>query len=224
MDQNNATSRGLRPTRRQWCIFGAYTSTVVAVASFARVVEARGGGWTIVPAALLLSPWLLGILIIAFDRPGPLRNWMGPVLLSLFYPGVALWYDVASLAEWVRFGQYPAWAFAVFLNVVFLGGFTAYIVSMGPRRCPRCSRRALIPLLRLGKQEQRTAKTRWCAACGAQLWRDLEGQWRPERRKTWLDAARERGDVAADPGPPPAPSTPHCLEEARVADRVKSEG
>lgn len=191
------TRCGLQTTPRQGAIFGLYSAASIAAAVYAPRYGA--GGINVVPVLQLLSPWLLGVALIVFDRPGPLRNWMAPLLLSLFYPTAALCYDAAALADWARFGHAPPWFVPAALNVTCLGGFAIYLHSMYPKRCPTCDRRALIPLLRLGTREKRTSKTRWCACCGAKLWRDDRGQWQPERRRTWLDSEKAGEETPADP-------------------------
>jgi hypothetical protein len=55
--------------------------------------ELRTGLIEAVPLAVLYSPWLLGLLVIVLDRTGPVRNWLGPMLNSLCYPALGLWYD-----------------------------------------------------------------------------------------------------------------------------------
>ena len=195
MAQVLETRCGLQATRRQYWIFGVYSVVAIAAAAYGR---AQGeGSLNIVPILLLLSPWLLGVALIAFDRPGPLRNWMAPLLLSLFYPIATLWYDAAALSDWARFGHAPPWFLTAALNVTCLGGFAIYLRSLYPRRCPACERRALIPLLRLSKQEKETRKTRWCACCGAKRWRDDRGQWQPESSPTWVDPEKTPEEIPA---------------------------
>lgn len=205
MAQILETRSGLQATPRQCWIFGLYAAVVMTATVF--VPKQGTGSLNSVPMLQLLSPWLLGLALIVFDRPGPLRNWLAPLLLSLFYPIAALWYDAASIADWARFGHPPQWIFAAALNVICLGGFAIYLRSLYPTRCPECDRRALIPLLRLGKQEKRTNRTRWCACCGVQLWRGDSSEWQRERRQTWLTSDETPVDRTA----------PHCMELERPA-------
>jgi hypothetical protein len=162
-------------------------------------IERRTGLIQAIPLAVLYSPWLLGLLVIVLDCPGPIRNWLGPLLISLFYPALGFWYDWTALDAWIRHGDRPAWVYLVPVNGVLLFGFVAYVARMAPKRCPRCQRRSLIALLRLFAQEKRTVNTHWCASCGAQLWKDPEGRWQNERRQTWLDAAELRAEMPAAP-------------------------
>jgi hypothetical protein len=193
---------GLKPTRRHGLIFLLYVA--IAVVAFVKLleIERRTGLVHALPLAALYSPWLLGLLIIGLDRPGPVRNWLGPLVLSLFYPALGLWYVWDAATAWVRFGRPPAWHVVVPITVIVLTGFAAFLVRMYPRGCPKCEERSLIPLTRLIKEEKRSAKTWWCASCGAKLWKDREGQWQKERRKTWLDAA-EAADAAPAQEPRP---------------------
>jgi hypothetical protein len=195
MDQNTEHPYGLLPTRRHGAILALFLALLsAALIPFSALVRVSGGANTPFLVALLV-PWLLGTLIVMFDRPGPVRNWAGPLLISLFYPTLALSYDWAIVAQWVRSGSPPDLRVALVGNVALLGGFSLYAASMLPRRCPACGQRGLIPLLRLWRQERRTSKTRWCASCKGMYWRDRGGVWREERRKTWLDTARERPGV-----------------------------
>jgi hypothetical protein len=164
-------------------------------------IERRTGLVQAVPLAALYTPWLAGLLIILLDRRGPVRNWLGPLLISLFYPALGFWYDSLALEAWVREGTRPAWVFLVPVNGVLIFGFAMYLAKMYPKHCPRCQRRSLIALLRLFGQEKRTAKTYWCASCGAKLWKDREGRWQNERRRTWLDTAEVPAAAAGSPEP-----------------------
>jgi hypothetical protein len=98
----------------------------------------------------------------------------------------------------VQHGRTPAFLPTLLLNLVVLGQLVAYRTRLIPSRCPSCQRRSLIPLMRLFQTEARSANTHWCAACGGQFWKDVDGTWRTERRKTWLD----RRDDAASPAVP----------------------
>ena len=197
MDQNTESPSGLLPTRRHGAILALYLALLSAVLiPFSALVRVIGEANTTFLVALL-SPWLLGTLIVVFDRPGPVRNWAGPLLLSLFYPTLALSYDWVIVAQWVRSGSPPDLRVPLVGNVLLLGGFSMYAASMLPRRCPACNHRSLIPLLRLWRKERRTAKTRWCASCGGKYWKDRKGVWQEERRRTWLDTARECPRVEA---------------------------
>jgi len=180
MDQAADLNRGLATTSRQRRIFALYAVTMLVLCSGAIALRQRAGGYNLLPLLLLFAPWLLGVLVVLLDRPGPLRNWMGPLLVSLFYPCIALWYDGAALVAWFRLGHAPAWAFAVPFNALLLGGFLAYLTRVYPRRCPDCGQRSLVPFVRLGKKDGRTRQTRGCASCGVHLCKDDQGRWQHE--------------------------------------------
>jgi hypothetical protein len=151
----------------------------------------RRGGTDVVGACvatvLLGSPWLLGLLVMAFDRPGPLRNWVISSLLVLFSPALALHYDWTLARDYCQVGSLPSPLLILSLNLFFLGSYAVYWRAMGPQPCPSCHRRSLIPLMHLWGQTPRTSKTRWCASCGSLFWRIGAGPWQKERRRTWLD-------------------------------------
>lgn len=189
MDQPTDPKLELTPTARQCWIFGLYAATMLFLCTMVMVLRQRTGGYNVLPLLLLLAPWFLGCFVVLLDRPGLLRNWLGPLLLSLFYPCLALWYDGAALVRWVQLGQPPVWAFAAVLNALLLGGFLVYLSAVYPKRCPDCGQRSLVPLLRLGKQEKQARKTRWCASCGAKLSKDDEGHWQHEHAAFQRDAA-----------------------------------
>lgn len=168
--------------RRQMILVG-YSALLAAV-----VAQAPGGGpdsagaWALV----LLSPLMLGTLIASFDRPGPVRNWAVILSLSLCYPAIAVAFD-ANLAVGVwRSGEWPSPWRPLAFNFLIGAPYVAFLARMWPRRCPGCSERALIPLLRPGGQSGRLNGTRCCAACAGLYWRDHAGHWRPERRATWV--------------------------------------
>jgi len=142
-------------------------------------------------AILLLSPPLIALLVIFIDREGPLRNWAVLFLLVLLYPAVALNHDAVVLFEYLAYGRTPALWPTLLLNLSLLPASVLCGRKMVPRSCPSCGRHTLVPLMRLLKKEKRSANTRWCASCGGQFWKDAEGNWRVERRKTWWDARNE---------------------------------
>jgi hypothetical protein len=152
-------------------------------------------------ASLLLTPPLLALLVACFERPGPIKNWAVTLLLCLFLPVLLLNHDFVVVHDYLVNGKRPTvWA-TVLMNVVILTSTLPYVSRLVPRRCPSCTQRALVPLLRLFKRDKRTANTRWCASCGGKLWRDREGTWRVERRSTWLDTPVETGTPTTENPP-----------------------
>jgi hypothetical protein len=174
-------------------------------------------------AILLVSPWLLGILVLLVERKGPVKYWAAPLLLSATSPALAICHNWLILEAWRSTGVVPHAIISLLINVVLVGTFSLFFASMYPGCCPRCGHRALIPLRTLWGGNSRTPKTRWCGSCGAQYWRDNEGLWQKERRATWIDSigpagAEERtagsapaetpeeGTPSAQPGPYTGPS------------------
>ena len=177
----------LQPKSRYGVIFGLYLCLFLLINSVLLATHRAVRGVNVLPLAFLFCMWLFGLLIVLLDRPGPVRNWAGPFLLSLCCPYVAFWYDSEAALYWVLLSRTPAWPQLLTINVLLLGGFAVYFRRMYPKCCPNCSRRSLIPLLRLTRTEKRLARTRWCASCGETHWGDAEGNWHKERRRTWVD-------------------------------------
>ncbi|MDR3634593.1 MAG: hypothetical protein P4L84_12375 [Isosphaeraceae bacterium] len=190
--EKRPTLNGLRPTSRQGAIFGLYVCLFLVVDGVIVASHRVIGGVNVLPLIFMFCLWLLGLLIVLLDRPGPVRNWAGPFLVSLSCPYVALWYDGEAILHWARSAPLPPWHHIVLINGLLLGGFGVYFVRMYPRSCPSCGLRSLIPLLRLTRVEKRLSRTRWCASCGETLWKDAEGRWQKERRRTWVEASLAR--------------------------------
>lgn len=189
--QVNARPRGLRLTIRHQMILVVYFALVLMIVN-AQHAKAGSVGWEDGTLwALLLSPWILGGLVMLLDQPGPIRNWAVSGLLMCFSPALTIQHDYYALKGLIETGRIAHPLQSLLFNAFFLGSFAVYWYHMGIARCPQCERRALIPLMRLWGQAPRTTKTRWCASCGALLWRHADGSWRKERRRTWLDEVRE---------------------------------
>lgn len=133
---------------------------------------------------LMISPWIMGMMIMIFDRQGPGRNWLGPVVHSLFYPIALVVYDSVVLERWMRTGSLSTPFIAATVNILLVGCWVFFCHYLWPRRCPTCNRRGLVPLMPLVWQEKRSNSTHWCAACGSQFWKNAR-TWEPERRRTW---------------------------------------
>ena len=169
------------PTSRQAWIF-LVTLTVLALASTLQI------SWVFL---LLISPWVLGMIMMIFDRGGPVRNWFGPVIHSAFYPLALVTYNAIVVQEWMKVGFLPHPAIVAFVNTALLGCFLFFVHYLWPRRCPVCKHNRLLPLVPLVFREQRSNATHWCASCGKQFWKN-QGAWEPERRRTWWDYARRQ--------------------------------
>jgi hypothetical protein len=221
MGPGQAHNVGFRFTFRHFVILSAYFAILLKVV----IPLIKYAGYTrigpIVLLAVLLSPPLLALLVAIIERPGPLKNWGLTLLLCLFFPMLVLYHDVAVVHNYLVSGRRPTLWATVLINAVILTNTLPYAGRMVPRPCLNCRRRTLVPLLRLFKKDKRTAKTCWCASCGAKFWKDREGTWRPERRKTWLDAPAEpltspiqaspaeRSRVSGTPHRPPGEPVAH---------------
>jgi hypothetical protein len=203
MDQGQAHNVGFRFTLRHLIILSVHCAVLFKVV----IPLIKFAGYTrtgsIVLAALLVSPPLMALLVALIERPGPLKNWALSLLLCLFFPLLVLNHDIAVAHDYLVSGRWPTLWATFLINLVILANTLPYAGRMVPRPCPTCRRRTLVPLLRLYKQDKRTAKTCWCASCGGKFWKDREGTWRVERRKTWHDAQAKPSTSAGarSPGP-----------------------
>jgi hypothetical protein len=161
---------------------------------------------------ILLLPWAAGILLLAIGRAGPLKNWAVPWLISFSFPAVIIKYGVHLTRMGASLGSTSSPAVVAFFFVVPALWYLQFLARMSPKRCPGCGRASSIPLMKIGKQDQRSANTRWCAGCGAKYWRDRQGVWKVEKRTTWYDREMRQGESktagAAARSGPPAPAAP----------------
>ena len=137
---------------------------------------------------ILISPWVLGMMVMIFDRAGPVRNWFGSVLHSVFYPLALITFNWCVVDQWKRYDWLPHPVLLVSINLLLLACLGFCFRYLRPRRCPSCLHRGMIPLMPWLFREERSNSTHWCALCGSQYWKK-EGAWEPERRKTWWDFA-----------------------------------
>jgi hypothetical protein len=151
-----------------------------------RTTGARGpAGFLLL--GLLVAPWVLGMLVLIAVRSGPVKNWAVPVLLSITVPAMLLYHDAMMLLSSKSLFTLPMLMMTAVLNIGFLYWFAKFTAHMSPRVCPGCGKKTLIPLVHLSKKFKRLANTRWCGSCGSIYWSLGGGEWKPERRKTWLD-------------------------------------
>lgn len=194
MAECKGQSRGFHLTLRQQMIGVAYFAIIFTIASSLRDGAGKVQPFAAMLSAILFTPWILGFLVLFFDRPGPLKNWAVPTLFMLFCPAIALGQDwITATAYWDSGTIARPLATAV-LNLFCFGSLALYWNRMGPAECPACGRVALIPLMGLWGQTRRTDNTRWCAGCSSLYWKVRNGPWKKERRKTWLDTVEIRAD------------------------------
>src|SRR5206468_209130 len=110
-------------------------------------------------AILIVSPWLLGILVLLVERKGPVKYWAAPLLLSLTTPALAISHNWVILDVWRRTGHVPHAIVSLLINVALIGTFSLFLASMYPGSCPKCGHRSLIPLRDLWGRNRRTPKT-----------------------------------------------------------------
>jgi hypothetical protein len=116
--------------------------------------------YALTPIILPLSPPLLALLVVLFERPGPAKFWLAGMLLSLSIPAFVVGVDVIGVLAW-RAGYSPLGVLLVLL-VVNPFGLVPLVWFGGrlPRHCPECGLRALLPL------GGRFPRLLWCASCG----------------------------------------------------------
>jgi hypothetical protein len=151
---------GLRPTLRQLLILVLFFALVSAV----MVPPLKSGSYLIASFVLPFTLPILAVLILLFDRRGPIKFWLVGLLASLFLPAVVVWVD-AMVA--IALGpQITQWSVSSAQGIVILVILNSLGISVlfrvrryWPRRCPECRSRALLPL----------GRVQWCAACGFRL-------------------------------------------------------
>jgi hypothetical protein len=179
-------------------LFWKISWVFLAVLLVALVAEYHGAGTPVVHGvdlALLLLPWITGLLLLAIGRAGPLKNWAVPWLISLSFPVIILSYGVHLARMWSSIASASTPAVVAFCIVLPVAWYLRFFVGMHPRRCPRCRLASLIPLLKLEKQDPRSSNTWWCAGCDGKYWKDRHGVWQKERRLTWLDRQQDREEL-----------------------------
>ncbi len=177
-----------RPKLRHQMMLVAYFAVLSSVLAPVLNRPGPGAALGVLRVVLLGSPWILGGLVVAFERRGPLRDYVVAGLLFSFYPALMLFLDVSAAVEAARSGVVPRSGGLALFNALMLGASVVFYGRMRPAPCPDCGRRGLVPLMRLVGQSGRFGNTRWCASCGGQYWRDRAGVYRAERRKTWVPA------------------------------------
>ncbi len=97
----------LRPNVRHLLIVAAFFALMLGV--LVPLVRHLGTIGVIQPylMILVLSPWLLGILVLAIDRPSPVKYWAAPLLLSLIAPALAVGHDWLIIRSWMLTGGPP---------------------------------------------------------------------------------------------------------------------
>ncbi len=178
---------GFRFTLRHHLIAVAYFAVLSAGMVSAFEGPAATTGCALARWVLLATPWVLGSLVWVFDRPGPLRDWTSAGLLFAFYPALTIYIDLSIALDAASSRLLPSLGPILLFNALMLVSSLAFYRKMKRLNCPVCARRSLIPLIRLKGQSRRSDRTRWCASCGGQFWRDSTEAWRVERRRTWID-------------------------------------
>jgi hypothetical protein len=185
----------LRLTLRRQSILVASFALITGV--LVPVVSRMGSSGIVNPTLmlLLLTPWVLGMLVLVFDRRGPVKYWAAPLLVSLIAPALIICLNWRVVQTWIVYRTIPGVIPTLVVNFCLIAAFMRFLTRMSPRRCPKCGRWTLIPLRSFRGVEARTANTRWCGSCGAKYWRTDKGEdWKVERRRTWIDDLTKDSD------------------------------
>jgi len=181
MDPNPHRTYGLRPTLRHLMILVLYGAALCAVftSSFRQMPPTLKGVIELFSFSVFFSPLILWILFRLLDRPGPVRDWIVGVLISLFLPCMAIHFTLTIFV--IRPGRHSM-TFMIFtlLYVLFLTWYVLHHVvpTLWPSLCPTCGVRSLIPLKdRLRRIPPVPQQTRWCASCGSKYRRQPSGAW-----------------------------------------------
>ena len=150
MDPNWRHPHGLHPTLRHLMILVVYFALVFALAA----PLLRAGEAAQLTLLLPLTPPLLALLVLMFDRPGPVKYWLVGLIASPTLLGFVAWLDFLAVAMGTH-GLDRVFPLLVLLNVLALSSLVLVFKRL-PKRCPECGKRSMLPL----------AQLRWCASCG----------------------------------------------------------
>ena len=81
------------------------------------------GAWPLPISRLflvLISPWLMGLMIMLFGKEGPISNWFGAVVNSLVYPLALIAYNGTVLRRWMNSGWVPNPLVFTMVNLLLL--------------------------------------------------------------------------------------------------------
>ena len=185
---------GLRPTIRQGMIVVLWAALLSAWVRFSLM-----WGLFHMPTPDLCSllamffscvpMYLLGFLLLAFDRRGPMRMWY--VSWCHHFVGLlaAVGFPLSELVCFLITGS-PTWLFpwTIILAPVLLVGFYLFARHVIPGRCLDCGRRAVIPTSPLAAAPALPGQSRptlegWCACCSARYERQGLSAWTPKEPK-----------------------------------------
>jgi hypothetical protein len=212
-------SSAMKITKRRLLILVAFLLIIFGVISPWLSGVSHGNAAGPLLAKLLISPPLLALLMVVIDEAGPLRNWAVTFLLLLVLPALVAYHDVTAAFQLVAHGIWPNLWGTLLLNAILLPPVLIFGRRMVPKPCPGCRRPALIPLTQLVKKEKRSANTFWCARCGGKYWKDQQGHWRLERRKTWFDRTKEPSTVRRMKPASPKAARPPTAATGATSDR-----
>ncbi len=158
---------GLRPTLRHLMILCLFVALICAFITL-------GDPWPqpipfddramIGLAVLSATSFVLPVLILLLDRPGPARNWYALLIFSTFMivsMAVATWFLYYSVIRHRPWGLSKCLVYASPLLIV--AAFARVIHQFFPAVCPRCGRRSLVPV---EAKKRGPLQVLWCACCG----------------------------------------------------------
>src|SRR3954451_11580901 len=97
MDPTWRRPYGLRPTLRHLMILVVHFALLLGLIA----PLLRGGMYGVLTFLLPLSPPLLSLLVLVFDRPSPAKYWLVGLLASLFLPSLVVWVNLIAALAWI---------------------------------------------------------------------------------------------------------------------------
>jgi hypothetical protein len=150
-------------------------------------------------ALVPILPLLLALAAGLFLGPPPVRNWLcrcvgcGPYILL-----VGL---IAVLDAWalIRHPQHaPQAVLSLLLIALFFCVFAPWILTLIPKRCPRCGRRHLLWDDIPAKRGQRRGPMYGCWSCGAGFRQGAGASWEPIALSGDMECTPVPADATAD--------------------------
>ncbi len=169
---------------------GSFALTLGILTPLAHVVE--GTGIVNAPALLLVAaPWVLALLIVLIAAGNTVRYSAAPLLLALIAPATIIVYGkiLPYLGARTLIPSMPLAALAI--NTILVGSFMVFVSDMSPKRCPDCRSWGFIPVGTILGISLRSGSSRMCLSCGSKYWKTCEGEWRRERRRSWVEVEKE---------------------------------
>ncbi len=133
MDPRWRHPHGLRPTIRQLMILVVYGALVSAIAATILRDDSGPPAYLAISVLVPLSPLVLALLVLIFDRGGPAKAWLVSLLAHLTFPTFMAWVVGMMMVAGPTVPTY------LLLLPATLGTFSLVRATRRfPRRCPEC--------------------------------------------------------------------------------------